>query len=319
MTGDPDFDLEAILGPDADPERRARLATMLSDALADEHDVQTSDVAKLAAYLDQGLTESERQSFQRDLCKSAIARADVESAADLLETVQNSTQRPSRAVMRHAGNVMMAAAAQLEPEREHRMVAAASPRSKPESSRVAAASPRPQPTFWQRLSTPRAKIGLGLAFASLAAVLVWNAETGMNVSQVATKGTSQGHEVSQEAIVGASPDHAATSTAQSPQIWGAIALSSDGSTYGISHGETSQELARAIATTDCIARHGVNCRVVIAGQGQCFALAGQAGGVPTAAVAENYNDAKSRAMAACNATPKGVVPCTVTEAFCSGP
>ncbi len=318
MTGDPNFDLEALLGPDADPDHRARLAALLSNALADEQDGPAPDIAELAAYLDQGLTEDKKQSFHQDLCKSAIARADMESAADLLETVQNSTERPSPAMMRQAGNIMMAAAAELWRKQDYGMVAAAAPRREQGYGMAAAAVPRPRQTFWQRLSTPRVKIGLGLAFASLVAVLVWNAESGMNGSQVASNGPAQDHDMSQQAIVGATPNHAATSAVQL-LTWGAIALSSDGKTYGISHGAATQDLARAIATTDCIARHGLNCRVAIAGQGQCFALASQSGGVPVAAAAENDSYAQSRAMATCNAAQKSAASCTVVKAFCSGP
>ncbi len=131
MTGDADFSLEALFGPDGDPDRRERLAALLSDGLADEQRVQPPDIAEIAAYLDQGLSESEEQAVQQNLSQSAVARADMESAADLLEIVQNSTERPSGAVMHQAANVMMAAAAQLRHEHGYRTVAAAGERSGP--------------------------------------------------------------------------------------------------------------------------------------------------------------------------------------------
>jgi hypothetical protein len=293
MTGDAKFDLDAILGPDSNPDDRALLVAQLSAALGNGDGSQSPDVAQLAAYLDNGLTEDERLSVQRQLCASAAAQADVESATALLETVQNLAQRPSPAVMRQARDLMMAAVIQ----------------------------PKPQPTFWQRLSEPRVKIGLGFAFASLLAMITWNVKTGMVVTQVASTSATSNRDgnLSQEAITGATLGQTTTSTAApSSQTWGAIALSSAGGGYGISHGAPTQELASAVAVTDCIARHGVNCRVAIAGQGQCFALASQPGGVPATAAAENYNDAQRKAIAACNAAQKDAAPCTIAKTFCSG-
>lgn len=312
MTDNPNFDLEALLGPDADPDRRAQLAALLSEALAGNHEGPAPDIAELAAYLDQDLTESERLSFHQNLSKSAIGRADLESAAELLVTVQNSAERPSPAIMRQAANVMMAAAAQARQEQGYGMVAAAG------GGRVhaAAALPQSQKTFWQRFLKPRAKIGLGLAFASLVAVLVWNAQRGMDGSSpLASNGPDR--DVSQQAVAGATPKHSIPSPAQ-PQTWGAIALSSDGKAYGISNGAATQELAGAFATTDCIAHHGLNCRIAVAGQGQCFALAAPPDGVSVAAAAENASEAQNRAMAACRSAQNSTASCSVAKTFCSG-
>ena len=183
MTDDADFDLETLFGLDGDPDHWARLAALLSDALADEKPGQAPDIAEIAAYLDQGLSESEKRTLHQDLSSSAVARADMESAAELLETVQKSTERPSGAVMRQAANVVMAAAAQLRQEQGYGVAVAAGERSGPSSPIAPAVAPQRPKTFWQHLSGPRARIGLGFAFASVIAFLVWNAQTGLMTAQ----------------------------------------------------------------------------------------------------------------------------------------
>jgi Domain of unknown function (DUF4189) len=317
MTGDADFSLEALFGPGGDPDRRERLAALLSDGLADEQYVQPPDIAEIAAYLDQGLSESERQAVQQNLSKSAVARADMESAADLLEIVQNSTERPSGAVMHQAANVMMAAAAQLRHEHGYRTVAAAGERSGPQSPIVPAAAHQHPRTFWQRLSGQRVQIGLGFAFASLIAFLVWNAQTGLTTVQ-APPDTPNGHPYGSQQAITSTNEHLPAVAAPFSQSWGAIAVSSEGNAYGISHGATTEKMARTAAMTDCIARHGLNCRVTVAGQGQCFALAGRAEGMPSTAAAESYDDAQRRAIAACRAARGNAAVCNIDEAFCSG-
>src|SRR5207245_7827554 len=98
-----------ILGeePAGDPDHRARLVAGLSAALESGKSPPSADIAQLAAYLDQGLTEEEKLSLYQELQASAAARVDLESAIRLLETGDTSAQRPSAAVMARARDIVI--------------------------------------------------------------------------------------------------------------------------------------------------------------------------------------------------------------------
>jgi len=292
MTRQSDSEIDALLGPDApdDPLRRAELIARLSAALAEGQDLPSPDIEQLAAYLDGTLSEDERDAMYQRLSMSAEARADLQSAAELLEAIESAPERPSPALMAQAQAMLTASAVQ----------------------------PKPRPSLWQQLSAPRMKVGLGFAFAALIALLVWN--PGSLRGPGSSRPSGSADDPLLQAVTGTNPAPTVTATtAPSSQSWGAIAVSSDGKIYGTSHGAPSFQAAKAEAITSCIARHGTSCQAAVVGQGQCFALASQPGsGVPFAEAAESLADAQSQAIAACNRARTGGQVCATVTALCSG-
>ena len=298
MTGGPHFDIDAILGdePAGDPDHRARLVAGLSAALESGKSPPSADIAQLAAYLDQGLTEEEKLSLYQELQASAAARADLEFAIRLLETVEKTPQRPSAAVMARARDIAMGTPI-----------------------------PGPRKSFWQRLWEPRARLGLGFAFAALAALVVWipTAEIGApDFASLPPLGPSgRADDASRSAVLGRGVSGIGNSLPPSPapasQSWAAVAVSKIGNIYGVAQDAPTQERAAAAALLACVARHGTDCTVALSGQGQCFAVAGQAGGAPVAAAADDVGEAQRRALTACSEGRKAVASCTVSTSFCS--
>jgi hypothetical protein len=299
MTGRSHFDIDAILGdePAGDPDHRARLVAGLSAVLETGKSPLSADIAQLAAYLDQGLTEEEKLSLYQDLQASAAVRADLESAIRLLETVEKTPQRPSAAVMARARDIAMGMPI-----------------------------PGPRKSLWQRLWEPRARLGLGFAFTALAALAVWipMAEIGApNSTPTPQLGASGGaDDASRSAFLGRGVSGTDNSIPASPapgsQSWSAVAVSRTDNIYGVAQDAPTREKAVAAALITCVARHGTACTVALSGQGQCFAVAGHADRAPVAAAADNIGEAQRRALAACSEGRKEMSSCAVSTSFCSG-
>jgi hypothetical protein len=296
MNGGSDIEIDAILGdePGSDPDRRAQLVARLSAALESRNPLPPVDVMQIAAYLDQGMTEDEKLDLYKRLSASAANYADLESAIDLLETVQNSPQRPSVVVMASARGILVPEPVQRKP-------------------------------IWQRLSAPRARLALGFAFAASVGLLIWTpfaefgATNSVSVPQIRTPGRAD--DMSHQALLGESLSAIGIGVPASPapasSLWGAVAVSKGGNIYGVAQDVSTREAAVETAVANCAARHGSDCTVMASGQGQCFGVAGEIEGIPAAASADSIAAAQRIALATCNSARNEIIPCTMLTSFCS--
>jgi hypothetical protein len=153
MTDRLNSDIEAIFGDpaaDVDPMdwgRRARLTVELAAALRAASAPSAAiadDVARLAACVDHGLTDEERQAYFRHLASSPAALAEADAMVALLETVESAPLRAPDAVI--------------------------------ERARALLAVPAAAPTVpWWRfgwIAPPHVRWGLGSACAAILAVIV---------------------------------------------------------------------------------------------------------------------------------------------------
>jgi len=147
MIDEPNPGIEAILGEDPghDPERRASLAAGIAAALDSENGPSAADAMLLAAYLDGGLNENEKEAVYAELNASGLARIELASAVSLLAAVEQAPQRPPAELMAQAGALLNVPQKQRSPL---------------------------QISQW--LSASRLKLGFGLAFTALVAMVVWN-------------------------------------------------------------------------------------------------------------------------------------------------
>lgn len=131
--------------------------------------------------------------------------------------------------------------------------------------------------------------------------------------------SSGADDASRSAVLGRSTSGIEPGTTAAPApaspSWGAVAVS--GSIYGVAQDAPTREKAAAEALLTCVARHGTNCKVVVSGQGQCFAVAGKAGAAPVAAAADDIGEAQRRALAACGEGRQEASSCTVSTSFCT--
>jgi hypothetical protein len=259
MTRKPNSDIDILLGDTVDPDRRARLVAGLAAALNKADKPAAIDESSLAAYLDGGLSEAEKQALHAELSASGETLADLQDAIELLEAVQNSTAVPSPALLAQA-------AAILQPE------------EKPPAERA--------PRRW--LLRPRVQLGFGLALASIVALIVVTPMIRSTAPGPSAPSASVGQ--GSEAVIGGDAP---------AQSWGAIAISAPDKVYGVAQGSLTQSDAVRAAVLDCRSRGGGDCKVAVSAEKECFAVAGQKSGAPVAAAARNISDAGNRALAMC--------------------
>jgi hypothetical protein len=284
MTDKPIPGIEALLGEDPgnDPERREWLAAGIAAALDSEENRQPAiDAALLAAYLDGGLTEEEKEAVHAQLNASGLARIELASAISLLAAVEQAPQRPPAELMAHAGALLKVRQRQRAPRQ-----------------------------IWQWLSGSRVRLGFGLAFAALIAVVVVNpiAERATlgPPSQPATRGSFRN---SAEEILGGE---------LTTRNWGAVAISRSSKVYGVAQGALTRNDAEKAALKDCADRGGGDCALALSGENQCFAVASQIAGISAAAAAPSVEEAGRQAVVTCNRERREIWSCALSISFCSG-
>jgi hypothetical protein len=283
MIDEPNPGIEAILGEDPghDPERRASLAAGIAAALDSENGPSAADAMLLAAYLDGGLNENEKEAVYAELNASGLARIELASAVSLLAAVEQAPQRPPAELMAQAGALLNVPQKQRSPL---------------------------QISQW--LSASRLKLGFGLAFTALVAMVVWNP-----IAQRVTVGP---------ALQPATPDSWRNSIEEIPggdlpaRNWGAVAISRSSKVYGVAQGSLTRNDAEEAALKDCTDRGGGDCTLALSGENQCFAVASQIAGIPAAAAAESLGDASRQAVATCTRERTEIWSCALAISFCSG-
>lgn len=283
MTDEPHPGIEALLGEDPgnDPARRAWLAAEIAAALEPENGSPGIDATLLAAYLDGGLTEQQKEAVYTQLNASGLARIELASAVSLLAAVEQAPQRPPAELMAHAGALLRASQEQ-----------------------------RASRPIWQRLSGSRVRLGFGLAFATLVAMVAWNP-----VAERATVGpTSQP----------ATPSSFRNSAGEilggdlTSRNWGAVAISRSSKVYGVAQGSPTRNDAENAALKDCADRGGSDCALALSGENQCFAVASQIAGIPAAAAAPSVEEASRQALVTCSLERREILSCALSISFCSG-
>jgi Domain of unknown function (DUF4189) len=283
MTDELNPGIEALLGEDPgnDPERRAWLAAGIAAALDSENGPPATDAVRLAAYLDGGLNEKEKEAVYAELNASGLARIELASAIKLLAAVEQAPQRPPAELMAHAGALLKAGQKQRAPWQ-----------------------------IWQWLSGSRVGLGFGFAFATLLAIVVWNpiAEraTVGPASQPATQGSFRN---SAEGILGGD---------LTTRNWGAVAISRSSKVYGVAQGSLTRSDAEKAALKDCADRGGGDCALALSGENQCFAVASQIAGISAAAAAGSVGEASRQAVVTCNRERTEIWSCALSISFCSG-
>ena len=341
MNGKSDIDIDAILGdePGSDPDFRAQLVARLSVALESRNPLPPADVMQIAAYLDQGMTEDEKLDLYNRLSGSAANYADLESAIDLLETVQNSPQRPSAAVMALAREILKPDSRQGSDwrrvadnrlsESAARYAASANDLPAVAGSGGGGESPTPEPekhkSVWRWLPPPRARLAVGFAIAATVGLLIWNQTTETpltsSVSEQQANASGGADDSSRQALLGNTLSAVGNGIPASPSpassLWGAVAVSKSGNIYGVAQNVSTRETAMESALANCAAQHRTDCTVMASGQGQCFAVAGAIVGTPAVASAVSIADAQRLALATCNSARKELLPCITLTSFCS--
>jgi hypothetical protein len=169
---------------------------------------------------------------------------------------------------------------------------------------------RPPLQIWQWLSVSRLKLGFGLAFATLVALVVWNP-----VAQRASVGP---------ALQPATPDSWRNSAGEilggdlPGRNRGAVAISRSSKVYGVAQGSLTRDDAEKAALKDCTDRRGGDCALALSGENQCFAVASQIAGIPAAAAAESVGEASRQALATCTRERSEIWSCALSISFCSG-
>ncbi len=285
MTDEFDPDIEALLGEDPgnDPERRAWLAAGIAAALDRENGPPAADAALLAAYLDGGLNEKEKEAVYAELNASGLARIELASAISLLGAVEQAPQRPSAELMAHAGALLKTRQKQREPLQIRR---------------------------W--LSEPRFRLGFGLAFATLVAVVVVVQNP---ITERASVSPAQ-----QPAMPGSGRDSTGEifKNALPAGNWGAVAISRSSKVYGVAQSSLTRNDAEKAALKNCADRGGSDCALALSGENQCFAVASQIAGISAAAAAGSVGEASRQAVATCSRERTEIWSCALSISFCSG-
>jgi hypothetical protein len=96
--------------------------------------------------------------------------------------------------------------------------------------------------------------------------------------------------------------------------WGAIALDPHSGIAGLTEHKPSKSWATSDALSECAARGGIKCEIVLAYHNQCAAVAQRTDGGPIqAAGSPELDDAKARALEACG----GSSQCKIMYSSCS--
>jgi Domain of unknown function (DUF4189) len=283
MIDEPNSGIEALLGEDPgnDPRRRARLVAGIAAALDSESGPTAADSMLLAAYLDDGLNEKDKEAVYAELNASGLARIELASAINLLAAVEQAPQRPPAELMTQAGALLNVRQKQRAPLQ-----------------------------IWQSLSVSRVRLGFGLAFATLVAMVVWNP-----LAQRASVGP---------ALQPATPDSFRNSAGEilggdlPARNWGAVAISRSSKVYGVAQGSLTRDDAEKAALKDCTDRGGGDCALALSGENQCFAVASQIAGISAAAAAGSVGEASRQALAACTRERMEIWSCALSISFCSG-
>jgi len=252
------------------------------------------DPEVLAAYLEDGLSESEKSELHRVFANSPAALADLKFAIALQEETEGSTLRPPASVQAKARAILT------------------------EDMKMAAAPAQVPARSW--FAMPWFRLAAGFAAVAIVAVIVFR-------SQLPVPGQS-----SSSPSLASNPSDSGSRSAMLPGQtsapndgsrpaatghWGALAVSRTTRAYGSAQGAGSREEAEKAALADCVARQGTNCVVAEAGAGQCFAVAREIDGPPVTAAAANIETVRKRALDACTTARKEIFPCAVQFSFCA--
>jgi hypothetical protein len=264
MTDRLNSDIEALFGTaaaglnPADSDRRARLAADLAAALAPAaapSAVPVDDAVRFSAYIDQGLSDEEKQSVYRDLASSPAALAEVEAMLALLETVESAPLRAPAAVR--------------------------------ERARALLAVPAAAPTLpWWRFSwiaRPQARFGLGLASVAFLALFVvapvaWlETQPGVSPDVADSKSTvvADARTEPPNRLRGLRHDRPPNISVAAPpgSGWAAIAVSPSTHTFGTAESEATRGGANERALAKCAEQGAKDCEVRLSGEAECLALA----------------------------------------------
>jgi hypothetical protein len=327
MTDRLNSDIDALLGEPgaADPaalERCAQLAVRLAAGLevaAPTHEPSKSHAALWAALLDGGLSGDERQVRLESLVSSPAERAELDSAAALLQAVE-SAPRPLPAALRQRALQVLEGTGKNPPP--HRV------------------------PWWrlQWLAARHGQIAFGVTCALIVSVIIFNSNRmgpspggrenlAANAGKAATARTDaflpgspapEWHATQQpnaakqgDASLG-SPATVEGTQAAAPLAggWAAIALSPSTRAVGTATQQNSSAAAQAAALAHCAEQGATDCAAQLSAQGQCLAVASRRGEVPVVnATDPRLLRALDKAFAACENLP-GVAKCTVIASAC---
>jgi hypothetical protein len=306
MTDRLNSDIEALFGdpvPGLDPadsDRRARLAVDLAAALAvapAPSAATASEPARVAAYVDHGLTDDEKEAYFGDLASSPAALAEVDAMMALLETVESAPLRAPDALLERARALLAGPAV-------------------------------PPPVPWWRfawITAPHARLGFGLACAAILVIVI------IPIARLAMqRGASPDVADAGRRVVADAPSDEASSLARGAPIdrdakagtvplangWAAIAVSPSTRAFGTAAGKHSQWDADQGALAKCAEQGAKDCAVRLSREAQCLALAAGPNGVPAAASDKQLPLARTKALEACSGA--GVGPCAVIVSVCGG-
>ena len=254
------FDTAAAGLDPADSDRLTRLAADLAAALAPAvapSAAPVDDVKRFSAYVDQGLSDEEKQSLFRDLASSPAALAEAEAMMTLLETVNNTPLSPPDAVL--------------------------------ERARALLAVPASAPTApWWRfrwLAAPQARFGLGMACAAILALVVvvptvqLGTQPGASPDLADERSTviadprTETPNHTQFQIVRRGRGRNISEAVPSGSGWAAIAVSPSTHAFGTAMGKPTRSDASEGALAKCAEQGAKDCEIRLSGEAECLALA----------------------------------------------
>jgi len=246
----------------------------------------------LAAYLEDGLSESEKSELHGVFASSPAALADLKFAIALQEETEGSTLRPPEAVTARARAILAEGVKMVAP---------------------------PQVPARSWFAMPWFRVAAGFAAVAIVAVVVFRSQLpGPGQPSAPSLASNPSDSDSRSAML---PGQVAGPANVSPPVaighWGALAVSKSTKAYGVAQRAGSREQAEKAALADCAARQGTNCVVAEVGAGQCFAVAREIDGPPVTAAAANIETVRKRALDACTTARKEIFPCAVQFSFCA--
>jgi hypothetical protein len=302
-------DVDALLGGPAPrvgevgSGRRAQLAIDLAAGMAAVSTPATIDAATLAAYLDQGLAEEDKQNLLSQLASSPPLRSDVDSAAALLEAVESAPRLPSEALRQRALALLEGSGARA----------------------------RQTKTPWWRMSwiaKPGARMSVGVACALTVAVVVFHSNDPIHPSSepvTAPPATGTAPRAIVSELASPPPSSSAKSTLAPPSLrppgasavgqWAAIAVSPSTHRYGTAHKSSSEE-ANGAALKACSKTGATDCALQVTGEGQCLVVGATPAGMLISAQDRDFMTAQRKLFALCQTTP-GAAGCRLLTFACA--